>query len=296
MILGKELVRIFWRFDTNGKVMTYCIALRVDAGLVFLSDARTNAGIDQVSTFRKMTLVERPGDRLIVMMSAGNLAITQAVRQHLSNTLNGEQGLLAAKSMYEAVQCVGDAVRFVYHRDAKALQHFGIDFNCSFIVGGQIGQEACRIFEVYSAGNFIESADEKPYLQIGESKYGKPILDRVIRSTTSLGDAAKCALVSMDSTLRSNLSVGLPLDMLVYQAGSLKVTHFSHIDATNEYFSKIHEAWGEKLKEVFSSLPSPVWVESSAEDASVTSLRIGGLLAQEPAVIQTLEQTKNVAD
>lgn len=271
--------------------MTYCIALRLDAGLVFLSDARTNAGIDQISTFRKMSIVEREGDRLIVMLSAGNLAITQAVRQHLTDTLDSPRGLLHAQSMYEAAQCVGDAVRFVYHRDASALQHFGIDFNCSFIVGGQIGTEPCRIFEVYSAGNFIECADERPYLQIGESKYGKPILDRVIRPETSLGDAAKCALVSMDSTLRSNLSVGMPLDMLVYPSGALKVTHFSHIDASNDYFRQIHTAWGEKLKAVFSSLPNPVWTDSSAEAARVASLRIGSLTAHHQAgnSIQTLE-------
>lgn len=261
--------------------MTYCVALRLDAGLVFLSDARTNAGIDQVNTFRKMSIVERAGDRLVVMMSAGNLAITQAVRQHLADEINKGVGLLAAASMYEAAQCVGDAVRFVYQRDAKALQHFGIDFNCSFIVGGQIGTETCRIFEVYSAGNFIECADERPYLQIGESKYGKPILDRVIRPETSLGDAAKCALVSMDSTLRSNISVGLPLDMLVYQSGSLRVTHFSHIDAADEYFSQLHAAWGEKLKEVFSSLPNPVWRDSGSDEAFVSSLRMGRLMEKD---------------
>lgn len=269
--------------------MTYCVALRLNAGLVFLSDARTNAGIDQISTFRKMSIVERPGDRLVVMMSAGNLAITQAVRQHLAEVMETEKGILAANSMYEVAQCVGEAVRFVHHRDAKALQQFGIDFNCSLIVGGQIGSERCRIFEVYSAGNFIECAEEKPYLQIGESKYGKPILDRVIRPETPLGDAAKCALVSMDSTLRSNLSVGLPLDMLVYQTDSLEITHFSHIDATNAYFDQIHTTWGEKLKEVFSALPNPVWTETSAEEARLVSLRVGSSAETRPThSIQTL--------
>ena len=139
--------------------MTYCVALRLNAGLVFLSDARTNAGIDQISTFRKMSLVERPGDRVIVMMSAGNLAITQAVRQVLAENMEHEKGLLAAESMYDVAQRVGDAVRFVHQRDAKALAQFSIDFNCSLVVGGQIGKERCRIFEVYSAGNFIECAE-----------------------------------------------------------------------------------------------------------------------------------------
>ena len=269
--------------------MTYCVALRLDAGLVFLSDARTNAGIDQISTFRKMSLVERPGDRVIVMMSAGNLAITQAVRQVLAENMEHEKGLLAAESMYDVAQRVGDAVRFVHQRDAKALAQFGIDFNCSLIVGGQIGKERCRIFEVYSAGNFIECAEEKPYLQIGESKYGKPILDRVIRPETSLGDAAKCALVSMDSTLRSNLSVGLPLDMLVYKTDTLEITHFTHIDSTNVYFNSIHDLWGEKLKEVFSALPNPVWAETSAEEARLVSLRVGNSMETRPThPIQTL--------
>lgn len=269
--------------------MTYCVAVRLNAGLVFLSDARTNAGIDQVSTFRKMNIVERPGDRVVVMMSAGNLAITQAVRQVLAENIEHEKGLLSAESMYDVAQRVGDAVRFVHQRDAKALQQFGIDFNCSLIVGGQIGHERCRIFEVYSAGNFIECADERPYLQIGESKYGKPILDRVIRPETSLDDAAKCALISMDSTLRSNLSVGLPLDMLVYETDTLEITHFSHIDAGNTYFNSVHQMWGQKLKEVFSELPNPVWAETSAEEARLVSLRVGNALDTRPThTIQTL--------
>ena len=142
---------------------------------------------------------------------------------------------------------------------------------------------------MYSAGNFIECAEEKPYLQIGESKYGKPILDRVIRPETSLGDAAKCAIVSMDSTLRSNLSVGLPLDMLVYKTDSLEITHFSHIDATNAYYNQIHTTWGEKLKEVFSALPNPVWTETSAEEARLATLRVGTAAETRPThTIQTL--------
>ena len=142
---------------------------------------------------------------------------------------------------------------------------------------------------MYSAGNFIECAEEKPYLQIGESKYGKPILDRVIRPETSLGDAAKCALISMDSTLRSNLSVGLPLDMLVYKTDSLEITHFSHIDAGNSYFNSVHQMWGEKLKEVFSALPNPVWAETSAEEARLVSLRVGNSMETRPThSIQTL--------
>lgn len=240
--------------------MTYCVAMALDAGLIFLSDTRTNAGVDQIGTFRKMTVFENPGDRMIVLMSAGNLAISQSIRQLISEPVTGgAQTIWNARSMYEAAQIVGAAVRTVFERDAKALGNFGIDFNVSMILGGQIGNEPCRLFQIYSAGNFIESQEETPYLQIGEAKYGKPILDRVVTPGTSLDEAAKCALISMDSTLRSNISVGLPLDLLVYESGSLAVNRFVTIDEDNQYFQMIRKAWGDQLKRVFESIDAPVW-------------------------------------
>jgi putative proteasome-type protease len=254
--------------------MTYCVAMRLNQGLVFLADSRTNAGVDQISTFRKLTVFENPGERVLVMLSAGNLAITQAVRQIICEAPAvaeaGTPGNAAhepaaptsvwqARSLFDAVRLVGDAVRVVFRHDRAALEEAGIDFHCSFLFGGQIRGEPMRLFHVYAAGNFIEATPENPYFQIGESKYGKPIVDRVITPETSLGEGAKCALISMDSTLRSNISVGLPLDLLVYEADSLRVTKFVHIDEDNEYMQMIRSTWGRRLRQVFSEIPDPAW-------------------------------------
>ena len=247
--------------------MTYCVAMRLHAGLVFLSDSRTNAGIDNVGTFRKMYVFENPGDRVMVLMTSGNLSLSQAIRQMISEHVNADgKTIWTVGSMFEAVQIVGEAIRLVYARDAKALEEFGIDFNVRMIFGGQIGNEGCRLFQAYSAGNFIESHDENPYFQIGESKYGKPIIDRVITPSSSLDEAAKCALISMDSTLRSNVSVGLPLDLLVYETGTLAITHFVNITEKNRYFQMIRGIWGEQLKLIFEGIEDPVW---NAPDAGL---------------------------
>jgi len=246
--------------------MTYCIGIRLNAGLVFLSDSRTNAGLDQIGTFRKMIVYEKPGDRFMVMLSAGNLSISQSVREVLqvqkvdSATEGGEPTTIwNAKSMFDAVRVLSAAVRSVYEQDGPALKANGIDFNASMIFGGQIAGEAMRMFLVYSAGNFIEATRETCFFQVGESKYGKPILDRVLTPTTPLDEAAKCALVSMDSTLKSNLSVGLPLDLLVYRADSLQCDQIVCIDDQNPYFQMIHNTWGQRLREVFESIEAPQW-------------------------------------
>ena len=245
--------------------MTYCVAMRLNAGLVFLSDSRTNAGLDQISTFRKMTIYEREGDRVLVMLSAGNLAITQAVKQVLSSeTIDGGDGkpitIWTAKSMFDVARIVGSAVRKVHARDADALKKHGIEFNCSLIIGGQIQGETLRLFNVYAAGNFVEAGiDGVCYFQIGESKYGKPVIDRVVTPDTPLQEAAKCALISMDSTLKSNLSVGLPLDLMVYEANSLQANQVINIDESNAYFRMIRSSWGQRLRDVFDSIPDPTW-------------------------------------
>lgn len=251
--------------------MTYCVGMRLDAGLVFLSDSRTNAGVDQVGTFRKMSVFEHPGERVMVLMTSGNLSISQSVRQAVTDYV-GADGLTIwnAPNMYEAARIIGDSVRAVHKRDAATLAEFGVDFNIGMIFGGQIKGERCRLFQVYSAGNFIESRDESTYFQIGEAKYGKPIIDRVVTPLTTLDDAAKCALISMDSTLRSNVSVGLPLDMLVYSTESLAVTHFVTIDAQNQYFNLLRNSWGEQLKAVFEGIAAPVW--DAAPDATLNVL------------------------
>ncbi|GIX23633.1 MULTISPECIES: proteasome-type protease [Caldimonas] len=248
--------------------MTYCVAMRLDTGMVFLSDSRTNAGLDQISTFRKMTVYEQPGERTMVLLSAGNLAITQSVRQLLrTETIDSPDGPVSiwnCRSMFDAARIVGAAVRKVYARDADALKNFGIDFNVNLIFGGQIRGEPMRLFNVYAAGNFVEAGlDGVCYFQIGESKYGKPIIDRVITPATPLEQAAKCALISMDSTLKSNLSVGLPLDLLIYEADSLHASRILHIDENDSYFRMIRSTWGQRLREVFESIPDPGWSAAS---------------------------------
>lgn len=252
--------------------MTYCVAMRLNAGLVFLSDSRTNAGVDHIGTFRKMSVFENPGDRMMVLMTAGNLSISQSIRQIVADYTSDEGlSIWTAKSMHDAARLVGEAIRNVHGRDAEALEKFGIDFNVSMIFGGQINGERCRLFQMYSAGNFIESHDENTYFQIGESKYGKPIIDRVISTATPLDEAAKCALISMDSTLRSNVSVGFPLDLLVYETDALAVSRFVTIDEKNQYFQMIRNNWGKQLKSVFEGIDDPVWNAAPETTANVLS-------------------------
>jgi putative proteasome-type protease len=244
--------------------MTYCVGMVLDAGLVFLSDSRTNAGVDQISTFRKVKVIERAGDRVIVLLSSGNLAITQGATSLLGERMASQDGtgvhLLNCPNMFEAVRCVGDALREMHSRDFDALKSQGVEFNPTFIVGGQIKGEAPRLFHVYAAGNFIEATPDTAYFQIGESKYGKPIIDRVTRRSMPLSEAAKCALISMDSTIRSNLSVGLPLDLVIVRRDEFKVASHVDIDADNRYFQMIRNGWGEALREAFSALPNPDWL------------------------------------
>jgi len=244
--------------------MTYCVGIRLDAGLVFMSDSRTNAGLDQISTYRKMIIYERADDRFMVLLSAGNLSVSQSVREILQveKIERGDEEPLSiwnATSMFDATRVLGSAVRRVYEQDGPSLKAAGIDFNASMIFGGQIKGEAMRLFMVYSAGNFIEATRETCFYQVGESKYGKPILDRVLTPATPLDEAAKCALVSMDSTLKSNLSVGLPLDLLVYREGEFRSDHIVCIDDNNPYFRMIRSTWGQRLHEVFEGIDDPRW-------------------------------------
>ncbi len=252
--------------------MTYCVGVKLDAGLVFLSDSRTNAGLDQINTFRKMMVYERAGDRFMVMLSAGNLSISQQVREILQvEKIDAADGsaitIWNATSMFDAARVLGAAVRRIRDEDGAALEKAGLDFNATMIFGGQIGNEPMRLFLVYSAGNFIEATRETCYFQIGESKYGKPVLDRMIRPSTPLDEAAKCVLVSMDSTLKSNLSVGLPLDLCVYQVGDLHSQQIVCLDDANPYFQMIRSTWGTKLRDVFESIDDPQW-DGSAHAAS----------------------------
>jgi len=241
--------------------MTYCIGVMLDTGLVFASDSRTHAGVDNFATFCKMTVFERAGDRVIILLSSGNLAGTQAVISLLKqrNARDRTANLWSAESMFDVAMLVSDAMRDVDRRDGQHLAASDIGFNASFILGGQLAGEPPRIFRVYAEGNFIEASLETPFLQTGETKYGKPIIDRVITRSTSLGDAAKCVLVSFDSTMRSNLSVGMPIDLICYRRDSLEVRMRRRFDEGDGYFSALGKQWTEGTRQVFSRLPDLDW-------------------------------------
>jgi len=242
--------------------MTYCVGVLLDKGMIFASDSRTNAGLDNVSTFCKMTVFERKGDRVIVLLSSGNLAGTQAVVSILKQrgeVDDGKCNLWTARTMFDAVTCVSDAMRAVQSRDGKYLEASDVTFNASFVVGGQISAEPMRLFRTYAEGNFIEASEHTPYLQTGELKYGKPILDRVITRATTLSDATKCILVSFDSTMRSNISVGLPIDLLGYERDALQVSMRRRLEHHDPYFQELSKAWSQGIREVFSELPALHW-------------------------------------
>ena len=242
--------------------MTYCVATSLDAGMIFASDSRTNAGVDHIARFSKMRVWKKDGERLIVTMSSGNLSITQNALSMLEQRIRAgddEQHFLNAASMFEVARMLGEALREVKSRDGAYLMQNNIDSSATFILGGQIRGEPQRLFHVYTEGNFIEATPDTPYFQIGETKYGKPIIDRVIKRDSSHSDTIKCVLVSFDSTMRSNISVGLPIDLLVYERDALRVKLQRRIDDTDPYFQMLHTQWGEGLRRIFGQLPDPDW-------------------------------------
>ena len=237
--------------------MTYCVGLLLDRGLVMAADTRTNAGMDNFGKFKKMHTWTHPGHGVFILMTAGNLAVTQAVVSMISEKAIVDavevdpDNIFAASSMFQAARMVGRAVREVRKVDGEMLGARSDAFAASFIFGGQIGNQAPRLYQIYAEGNFIEATADTPFFQIGEHKYGKPILDRVARNDMNLGDAAKMILVSFDSTLRSNLSVGLPIDMLTYETDSLKIEHTKRIGADDPYFKKLSNDWSSALRTAF---------------------------------------------
>jgi len=242
--------------------MTYCVAMSLDAGMIFASDSRTNAGVDQIARFSKMRIFARDGHRVIVTLSSGNLSITQNALNTLdlrARAGDSHMHLWNAPSMFDVARLIGDALREVKGRDGAYLAQNNIDSSANFLVGGQIRGEPPRLFEVYSEGNFIEATPDTCYFQIGESKYGKPVIDRVINRSTSLTDATKCTMVSFDSTMRSNISVGLPIDLAVYETDAFTLRLQRRIDETDPYFQMVHNQWGEGLRRVFAQLPNPEW-------------------------------------
>lgn len=252
--------------------MTYCVALNIEEGLVLCADTRTNASFDNIATFSKMHVIERPGERMIALMTAGNLAITQAAVTRLTENapdINGNGGysdpevapttLWTVPSMIEAARLVGRTIRDLFNEDASNLMRHQVLFDASFLVAGQVGRGKQRLFMVYSAGNFIESTADTPFFQLGEHKYGKPILDRVAKYDTSIEDAIKLVLISMDSTLRSNLTVGLPIDLMTYRRGSLQVGLQRRLCEDDPYFRTVRERWSEALRTGYRGLPAPQW-------------------------------------
>jgi putative proteasome-type protease len=242
--------------------MTYCVGVLLEKGLIFASDSRTNAGVDNIASFCKMTTFEREGDRVIVLLSSGNLAGTQAVITTLrqrGDDPHAQPNIWTARTMFDVAVIVSDAMREVERRDSAYLEASDLEFNASFILGGQLAGEPMRLFRIYAEGNFIEAGSETPFFQTGEAKYGKPIIDRVIRPGTDLADAAKCVLVSFDSTMRSNLSVGMPIDLICYERDSLRVAMRRRFDHRDPYFSALSAAWSEGTRQVFAQLPELRW-------------------------------------
>ncbi|MDR3440066.1 peptidase [Telmatospirillum sp.] len=240
--------------------MTYCVGVLLDEGLVLASDSRTNAGVDNIATFRKMSIIEKTDKHVICLLSAGNLGLTQSALSLIAEWATGKEGRLnvnKAKTMYRVARIVGQALREVYEEDGESLQRHGTEFNATFILGGQIKGERPRLFHIYSAGNFIEATPETPFFQIGETKYGKPVFDRILKQSMPLAEAAKLVLISFDSTMRSNLSVGLPIDLFCYESDSLKVAHYRQMGEADGYLSGIRRQWGEGLKRVFIDIAPP---------------------------------------
>jgi putative proteasome-type protease len=242
--------------------MTYCIGILLKDGIVLASDSRTHAGVDNFAKFCKMTVFERAGDRVLILLSSGNLAGTQAVISLLkqrSEVTEGPPNLWTVRTMFDVAVLVSDAVRDIERRDAPFLEGGPVSFNASFIVGGQLKGEPPRLFRTYAEGNFIEAGEETQFLQTGEAKYGKPIVDRVITPTTTLADATKCILVSFDSTMRSNLSVGMPIDLVCYERDSLEIRKRRRFKEGDAYFTALSADWSEGVRKVFRELPELEW-------------------------------------
>jgi putative proteasome-type protease len=242
--------------------VTYCVGALLDEGIILASDSRTHAGVDNFASFCKMTVFERVGDRVLVLLSSGNLGGTQAVISTLRQNCDVKDGpptLWSAQTMFDVATVVSDAMRGIESRDKAHLARSDVSFDASFILAGQIRGEPMRLFRIYAEGNFIEAGVDTTFFQTGETKYGKPILDRVIRPHTSLRDAAKCVLVSFDSTMRSNLSVGMPIDLVCYERDSLEIRKRHRFEQGDPYFGTLSAEWSEGVRSVFRDLPDLEW-------------------------------------
>lgn len=245
--------------------MTYCLGILLPSGLILASDSRSSAGVDQIAVVKKLALFEVPGERVITILSAGNLATTQAVitmiRQYTRHKQDSAAGgenrdILAARTMFDVAQIVGGVLREVLRANRAFVEPYG-DPNGSFIVAGQIAGEPHRLFQVYSAGNFVEASGRTQFLQLGETKYGKPILDRALQEASGLDEAAKLALLSFDATVRSNLSVAPPIDLLRYEADSFSTRHLAKYDSNHPYWADLRQRYSDGLTALVASLPAP---------------------------------------
>ncbi len=241
--------------------MTYCLGILTRSGLVMAADSRTNAGVDYISTYQKLFDFSLPGDRVIVLCAAGNLSITQALIALIRRDIQiaAPVNLHRLPTLYDVARYVGDCLRSLQEKDRAWLEKDGIDFQCSFLLGGQIQGEEPGLYLIYSQGNFIQALPETPFLQIGEAKYGKPILDRILHFDTPVTDAAKCALLSIDSTMKSNISVGPPISLIMYEKDSFKIRYDLRLDVGAPYLHQIRKMWEISLNEAFDRMPDINW-------------------------------------
>ena len=249
--------------------MTYCVAININKGLVFASDSRTNAGVDYVTTYSKMHTFSWPGERIFVVLTAGSLATSQAVMNKINTDLekpDAKTNLLKINHLYEAAHYIGRLSQQEQSEHSDAMKQSKISGEASFIIGGQIAGQEPGLYLVYPQGNYISASPETPYLQIGESKYGKPILDRIITSTTTLEDAARCTLVSLDSTIRSNISVGPPVELGIYEADSLDEPKHLKLSLNSPMYKSMQKRWNEGLQRAFKRLPRFDWEDRLVDD------------------------------
>ena len=241
--------------------MTYCLAIKVNQGIVFASDSRTNAGVDYISIYSKMYTFDLPNDRLMVLLSSGNLATTQAVVNYIKRDieLDARVNLKNVHYLYDAAEYIGKLLKEYQAENDKTLGKSGISAEASFILGGQIQGHEQQIYLIYPQGNYISASDDTPYLQIGETKYGKPILDRVIRTITTLEDAARCALVSLDSTIRSNISVGPPIELAICETGQFEISHYLTLNTGTQFYTTLQKTWNDGIRRAFDRLPRFDW-------------------------------------
>ncbi len=246
--------------------MTYCVGIMTQEGLVLASDSRTNAGFDQVNVCRKMFRFEQPGERVFVILTSGGLSISQSVITLLRDDFDAGRGLAQANSLYDAARIVGDCVRKVSDMDRASLERDSFSFNVHLLLGGQVRGQEPNLYLIYPQGNPLAATEDSLYLQLGECKYGRPILDRGIQATTSLEVAAKYALLSLDATMRSNVTVGPPFDLLLYKKDSLEITRYRRVCAGDKDLNLIHSSWEQSLRRAVEQLPDIEFHSSSNEN------------------------------